>query len=81
MGMGIPLICNTGVGDTDRIVEDTGCGATIKKFDHQNYAEVLSKLDDILKIDQSHIRAGAEKYYSLQNGIKKYLFVYKFLLQ
>ena len=81
MGMGIPLICNTGVGDTDKIVEDTCCGATIKKFDHQNYAEVLSKLDDILKIDRSHIRAGAEKYYSLQNGIKKYLFVYKFLLQ
>ena len=81
MGMGIPLICNKGVGDTDRIVEDTGCGATIKKFDHQNYAEVLSKLDYILTIDRSQIRAGAEKYYALQNGIKKYLFVYKFLLQ
>ena len=81
MGMGIPLICNSGVGDTDRIVDDSGCGAIIKKFDHKNYAEVLSKLDDILAIDPAQIRAGAEKYYSLQNGIKKYLFVYKSLLK
>ena len=81
MGMGVPLICNIGVGDTDRIVEDTGCGATIKAFDHDSYTKVLSKLDDILTIDRAQIRAGAEKYYSLQNGIKKYLFVYKSLMQ
>jgi glycosyltransferase involved in cell wall biosynthesis len=80
MGMGIPLICNSDVGDTDRIVEDTGCGAIVRKFDHEGYAEVLSKLDEVLHIDREHIRAGAEKYYSLQNGVKKYLFVYQTLL-
>ena len=80
MGMGIPLICNSGVGDTDRIVEDTGCGVVIRKFTHEEYTQVLSHLDTVLKIDPDHIRAGAEKYYSLQNGVKKYLFVYQTLL-
>lgn len=81
MGMGIPLICNSGVGDTDRIMEDTGCGAIVRTIDHEGYAEVLSKLDDILTIDRDRIRAGAEKYYSLQNGVSKYLFVYQTLIQ
>jgi len=80
MGMGIPLICNSDVGDTDRIVEDTGCGAIVRTFDHVGYMTVLSRLDDLLHIDREHIRAGAEKYYSLQNGVKKYLFVYQTLL-
>ena len=80
MGMGIPLICNSDVGDTDRIVNDTTCGAIVGKFNPEGYAEVLSKLNDILSIDPAHIRAGAEKYYSLENGIKKYLFVYQKLI-
>jgi glycosyltransferase involved in cell wall biosynthesis len=80
MGMGIPLICNSNVGDTDRIVEDTGCGAIARSFSHEGYEQVLSGLDKILHIDRAHIRAGAEKYYSLQNGIKKYLFVYQNVL-
>jgi glycosyltransferase involved in cell wall biosynthesis len=80
MGMGIPLICNSGVGDTDRIVEDTGCGVVIRRFTHEEYTQVLSHLDEVLKIDRDNIRAGAEKYYSLQNGVKKYLFVYQTLL-
>lgn len=81
MGMGIPLICNSGVGDTDKIVEDSGCGTIVSRFDHEEYAAALSKLDDILTIDRAMIRAGSEKYYSLENGIKKYLFVYKSLLK
>lgn len=80
MGLGIPLICNSDVGDTDRIVEDSGCGAIVRKFDHESYAEVLSKLDEVLHIDREHIRAGAEKYYSLENGVKKYLSVYQKLI-
>ena len=80
MGLGIPLICNSDVGDTDRIVEDSGCGAIVRKFDHEGYAEVLSKLDEVLHIDRERIRAGAEKYYSLENGVKKYLAVYRALI-
>ena len=81
MGMGIPLICNNDIGDTDKIVEDTECGAIVKKFDHDGYDKVLAKLDEIVSIDPAKIRAGAEKYYSLQNGVQKYLLVYKTLLQ
>ena len=80
MGMGIPLICNNGIGDTDRIIEDAGCGAIVKEFDHNGYDKVLAKLDKIVSIDRATIRAGAEKYYSLENGVQKYLLVYKTLL-
>jgi glycosyltransferase involved in cell wall biosynthesis len=81
MGMGIPLICNSNVGDTDRIVRDSACGAIVTRFDHEGYTQVLSKLDNILQIDPAKIREGAEKYYSLENGIEKYLFVYQTLLK
>jgi hypothetical protein len=79
--MGIPLICNSNVGDTDRIVRDSACGAIVTRFDHEGYTQVLSKLDNILQIDPAKIREGAEKYYSLENGIEKYLFVYQTLLK
>jgi glycosyltransferase involved in cell wall biosynthesis len=79
MGMGIPLICNSNVGDTDRIVADTGCGGIVREFSPEGYEAVVSSLDEILRIDPALIRAGAEKHYSLQNGIKKYSFVYQTL--
>jgi len=81
MGMGIPLVCNSNVGDTDRIVEETGCGAIVGSFDQSGYEAVISGLDKLLCIKREHIREGAEKFYSLENGVKKYLFVYQTLLQ
>ena len=77
LGMGIPVICNSGVGDMDRIVHDTQSGLLVGKFEDAEYDKLISEIDSLLKISPEKLRAAAEKYYSLEEGIKKYLKVYK----
>jgi len=80
MGMGVPLICNANVGDTDSIVLDTGCGVVIKEFTNSAYAAVVEQIELIENLNAEKIRAGAQKYYSLEMGAQKYLSVYKKIL-
>ncbi|MEX0812146.1 MAG: glycosyltransferase [Chitinophagales bacterium] len=80
MGMGIPLICNSGVGDVDLIVEDTNCGVCVNEFNYSAYEASLSQLEDS-KFDKAHIRKGAFKYYDLSLGVDRYWEVYNEILQ
>jgi len=75
MGMGIPHVCNAGVGDVDEIVIDTNSGFLVTEFSKKNYNHVIQKvLTEELNAEQ--ITNGATKYYSLGIGITKYHFVY-----
>jgi len=76
LGMGIPVVCNSGVGDVDRIVRDTQSGLLVEKFDDADYDKVISELDSLLKTSPDKLRSAAEKYYSLEKGVEKYLMVY-----
>ncbi|MBI1838610.1 MAG: glycosyltransferase [Flavobacteriia bacterium] len=75
MAMGIPLICNSGVGDTDFVVEKYNAGSIISKFDAEAYSSIDAKKD--LNIEK--IKKGAQEFYSLEEGVKKYLEVYQSL--
>lgn len=77
MGMGIPLICNAGVGDTDQIVESSSCGYAIEKFTSENYEAAINQLDELVQIDKATIRNGAKKFYSLTNGVRFYHTIYE----
>ncbi len=77
LGMGIPVICNSGVGDVDRIVRDTQSGLLVDKFKDAEYDKVISQVDSLLQTPPEKLRAASEKYYSLEEGVKKYLAVYK----
>lgn len=74
MAMGIPLVCNQGVGDTDLIVRKYDSGEVIEAFDTQAYQDCIDshKVYDIAKI-----QAGAEDFFSLEKGIASYLHIYK----
>ncbi len=76
LGMGIPVVCNSGVGDVDRIVRDTQSGLLVDKFEDAEYDKVISQIDSLLQTTPEKLRAAAEKYYSLEEGVKKYLSVY-----
>lgn len=78
MAMGIPLICNSGVGDTDKIVRENKAGSIIHHFTTEEYKESISKPSEW---DINLMKNGAEKYYSLKSGIAKYLEVYKFIYE
>ncbi len=74
MAMGVPLICNSGVGDTDAIVKKYQSGLIIDKFNQDSYLEVIN---DPTELDATHISKGASDYFSLSEGVNRYLRVYK----
>lgn len=77
MGMGIPIICNSGVGDTAEIIQKTRSGAVIAKFNEEKYHEVCQHLEELLTTSSDTINIGAQQYFSLQNGAESYLQVYE----
>ncbi len=79
MGMGIPYVCNAGVGDVEEIVLDTNSGFVVKDFSTNSYRDVATKLL-ANELSKEQVIIGATKYYSLQSGIEKYSMVYKSVL-
>jgi glycosyltransferase involved in cell wall biosynthesis len=74
MAMGIPLVCNAGVGDTDQIVKKYQAGTIISTFNNAAYQHAIT---DQEKTDITRIKQGAKEYYSLENGVNNYLYIYK----
>jgi glycosyltransferase involved in cell wall biosynthesis len=79
LSMGIPVITNKGVGDSDRILEASGCGLLVKDFSERAYTSVISGIDGILKTDREHIRKTALEHFSLEMGTDRYAEVYQSL--
>jgi glycosyltransferase involved in cell wall biosynthesis len=77
LGMGLPVIANSGVGDVDSIIEDTNSGVLVKEFTTEAYEKAVEHIDDLLKIPTETLQAAAQKYYSLEEGVKRYNAVYK----
>lgn len=78
MSMGIPLITNSGIGDSDAIVQESGCGLIAARGE---YDSITNDLEKLLQLSSSDIRAAAMKYFSLEKGISEYGEVYSKLLE
>jgi len=74
MAMGIPLVCNYGVGDTDEIVKKYQAGSVVTEFNDENY---LKTIQNPSTVNRELMMDGARDFYSLKGGIQKYLHVYK----
>lgn len=74
MAMGIPLVCNAGIGDTDRIVLDTNSGYVINELNDANYREVIQKPFDF---SAEKLKIGAKQTFDLALGVKEYNDIYK----
>jgi glycosyltransferase involved in cell wall biosynthesis len=75
MCMGIPIVCNSGVGDTDMIVKDSNAGIVVEDMNHNSYERAVTNMFSI-NFDKSHIVEGAKKWYSLDSAITAYASVY-----
>lgn len=73
MAMGVPVICNDGIGDSSRIVEHYHSGLVI---DLPDYDSCIRQVVSDIRFDEKAIREGALDYFSLDEGIKKYLDIY-----
>ncbi len=75
MSMGIPVICNEGIGDTDEIVKKYNAGSVIdlgKPLSGESFS--------ISNFNKNLVRKGAEEYFSLEKGVDTYHDIYKALI-
>lgn len=77
MGMGIPLICNKGIGDTDFVVDKFGSGRAIDPSNANEVSRVIADIDQLAALPKAAIIKGAHEFYSLDSGVEKYLSVYR----
>lgn len=77
MSMGIPLICNAGVGDTQMLFADEKVGLVLKDFTEKEYDRALKQIERVRRIDPEVIRNRALQYFNLHDGVVRYDQIYK----
>lgn len=73
MAMGIPLICNAGVGDTDEIVKRYDAGLVLKDTTERSLSSFTL---DFPGFTPEKATAGASEYFGLEKGVAEYFSVY-----
>jgi glycosyltransferase involved in cell wall biosynthesis len=76
MAMGIPLICNAGVGDTDLVVKKYDSGSVFNELSEENY---LKNCEVPTSFSKEKTMEGAREFYALETGVDRYLKVYNVL--
>lgn len=74
MAMGIPLICNDGVGDSAAIIEKYRAGQLMAS---KNEREVSLVPLDLTNFDKESTRNGARNYFDLATGVERYWEIYQ----
>jgi glycosyltransferase involved in cell wall biosynthesis len=80
MSMGVPVVCNAGVGDTDFVVNKYKSGWLVSEFKRDEYQQVLKQIISVKQQDPVTIRQGALDFFSLEQGVKSYSEVYQSVL-
>jgi glycosyltransferase involved in cell wall biosynthesis len=71
MAMGVPVICNAGVGDTDKIVHDYQSGIVLNELNETAYRQL-----ELTAYNSTKLRQGAIEFFSLEEGVRRYAAVY-----
>jgi glycosyltransferase involved in cell wall biosynthesis len=75
MAMGKPVICNSGIGDTDYIINKYNSGILVHEFSNEEYDLAIKKAMSE-KFNPEKIRDGARNFFSLNEGVRRYAEVY-----
>jgi len=83
LACGLPVIINTGIGDSDGILEPGRVGIIIKDFSNREYERVQQQLRQLIKDSdiKARCRKVAEKYFALDLGLEEYQKIYYKLLK
>lgn len=80
MNLGIPIICNDGVGDVEEIMNECMPELLIKEFSEKEYQRVINLILNDYQVDSKNIINTSHQYYSLEKGVEKYSSVYNSIL-
>ena len=76
----VPVIINSGIGDTEELVRENRVGVVVKSFNEACFKEALVELLDLKKEEQllrQRCRQTAKELLSLDLGVKKYWSLYQ----
>ncbi|HAN00603.1 MAG TPA: glycosyltransferase [Marinilabiliales bacterium] len=76
MGLGIPVVTNSGVGDVDWVMHKNPNGVLVESFTEQSYVIAVSQLLSFPQTKPKEIRQLACDYFSLEHGISIFESVY-----
>lgn len=79
LGCGVPCISNSGVGDTEAILEGENVGVALRSFEvkaHEQGVEALLRLIEDPESKSRCIRV-AHQYFALEQGVKNYDQIYR----
>jgi glycosyltransferase involved in cell wall biosynthesis len=77
MAMGIPLICNAGVGDTEMIVRKYKSGMVLTDLSEAGLEQFKLDLTDF---DKEKTQIGAKDFFGLEKGVDSYANIYAELI-
>lgn len=79
LAAGLPVVCNTGIGDVDDLLERERIGVILRSFDHEGYTDAVERILALLSGQEVSIRcrAAARRHFDLvQVGRAGYYSVY-----
>ncbi|MBA2746706.1 MAG: glycosyltransferase [Flavisolibacter sp.] len=76
LALGVPVICNEGVGDVNEIITNAKGGLLLQGFSEKDFKEVIAQIPSVLKLKPEEIRSSNEGYYNLTKSIAEYSSIY-----
>ena len=84
LGCGLPLIINSGIGDSDALITSEGVGALITEFNDAAYARAITTIESFVHDapeTQRRTREVAERLFDVRKvGVERYARLYKTIL-
>jgi glycosyltransferase involved in cell wall biosynthesis len=84
LASGLPVICNTGIGDVDEVVEGERVGVVVRELSRAAYCEALREADELRREPDTaaRCRATAARHFDLERvGGERYLRLYRRVLR
>lgn len=82
LASGIPVIMNSGIGDSDEILQKENIGVVIEDFTNLDYQRGIDNLLSLInekEVLRKRCLDSAKKYFSLSDGVVKYRQIYQAL--
>jgi len=81
LGMGMPVVCNSGVGDLDHLMDEVCPDCAARDFSDREMKRLAAHIADHPPFDPERLRAISKKFFSLENGVEKYSRIYSYLIR
>jgi len=77
LACGIPIICNSGIGDTDSIIQEFGLGVVLEDLTQQSIKKFIDVTNFPISKDRLKLREDSRKVFGLEKALLSYRSIYK----